>query len=171
MIFNSQRLAMHSKLTSVKVTGTKLLPILSHSNSAWTHKVQTFRLPPHTRLLLADVDAGSDTPSMAGKVLKWKKENEAEGLFLIQQCLTILVLISNVYVASEHWTRLNKANGQLAHLLSGLCKRSRVDEECYGKALKAIVGLPATEVTTITNSSRFADILSSGIISTKATLL
>ncbi len=33
--------------------------------------------------MLADVDAGSDTPSLVGKVLKWRKENDAEGIFLI----------------------------------------------------------------------------------------
>jgi len=29
--------------------------------------------------MLADVDAGSDTPSLVGKVLKWRKEKKAEG--------------------------------------------------------------------------------------------
>lgn len=33
--------------------------------------------------MLADVDAGSDTPSLVGKVLKWRKENDAEGISLI----------------------------------------------------------------------------------------
>lgn len=32
--------------------------------------------------MLADVDAGSDSPSMAGKVLKWRKENGEAGTFL-----------------------------------------------------------------------------------------
>ncbi|CAD6886165.1 unnamed protein product [Tilletia controversa] len=31
-------------------------------------------LPPHLSLVLADVDAGSNTPSMVGKVMKWRKE-------------------------------------------------------------------------------------------------
>lgn len=30
--------------------------------------------------MLADVDAGSDTPSLVGKVLKWRKANSAEGM-------------------------------------------------------------------------------------------
>lgn len=29
--------------------------------------------------MLADVDAGSDTPSLVGKVLKWRKEFSVEG--------------------------------------------------------------------------------------------
>jgi phosphomevalonate kinase len=35
-----------------------------------------------TRLMLADVDAGSDTPSLVSKVLKWRKEDAAGGLSL-----------------------------------------------------------------------------------------
>lgn len=29
--------------------------------------------------MLADVDAGSDTPSLVGKVLQWRKDNSVEG--------------------------------------------------------------------------------------------
>ncbi len=36
-------------------------------------------LPPGVRLLLADVDAGSDTPSLVGKVLKWRAANNEAG--------------------------------------------------------------------------------------------
>ena len=53
--------------------------VLSPSNPAWDYCVNPFRLPPLTRLMLADVDAGSDTPSLVGKVLKWRKESSAEG--------------------------------------------------------------------------------------------
>lgn len=48
--------------------------------------------------------------------------------------------------ALEHWTRLNKANTQLAELLSALCKKGRVDQESYAKALKSMVGIAAAEV-------------------------
>ena len=53
--------------------------ILAAENPAWDYRVAPFRLPPHTRLMLADVDAGSDTPSLVGKVLKWRKERPEEG--------------------------------------------------------------------------------------------
>lgn len=56
-----------------------LLPVLSPENAKWDHKVMPFQLPPCTRLMLADVDAGSDTPSLVGKVLKWKESKGAEG--------------------------------------------------------------------------------------------
>ena len=53
-----------------------LHPTLSPTNKAWNYVVKPFQLPPLTRLMLADVDAGSDTPSLVGKVLKWR---QAEG--------------------------------------------------------------------------------------------
>ena len=31
-------------------------------------------------MMLADVDAGSDTPSLVGKVLKWRKEDATTGV-------------------------------------------------------------------------------------------
>jgi hypothetical protein len=32
--------------------------------------------------MLADVDAGSNTPSLVGLVLKWRKEKPTEGCFI-----------------------------------------------------------------------------------------
>ena len=57
----------------------KLYPILSPANPAWNYHIGNFKLPPYTRIMLADVDAGSDTPSLVGKVLKWRKEKASEG--------------------------------------------------------------------------------------------
>ena len=48
--------------------------------------MEPFKLPPLTRLMLADVDAGSDTPSLVGKVLKWRKEDSKTGQF---ECISI----------------------------------------------------------------------------------
>ena len=45
----------------------------------WDNQVTKFSLPPEFTLILADVDAGSHTPSMVGKVLKWRKENIDRG--------------------------------------------------------------------------------------------
>ena len=56
-----------------------LLPVLGTQNTEWDEKVKPFQLPPGTRLMLADVDAGSDTPSLVGKVLKWHKAAGSEG--------------------------------------------------------------------------------------------
>lgn len=64
-----------------------LLSVLSSSNSSWNYSVEPFKLPPLTRIMLADVDAGSDTPSLVGKVLKWRKENSVEGAFFFPDAL------------------------------------------------------------------------------------
>ena len=61
----------------------KVGPVLSASNGDWNYRIEEFKLPPYTRIVLADVDAGSDTPSLVGKVLKWRKERKAEGHFHI----------------------------------------------------------------------------------------
>lgn len=45
----------------------------------WDHEQVPFRLPKGLRLMLADVDAGTDTPSFVGKVLAWRKEKAEEG--------------------------------------------------------------------------------------------
>ncbi len=44
--------------------------------------------------MLADVDAGSDTPSLVGKVLKWRKENPEDGEFLSSSVLSLRSLFS-----------------------------------------------------------------------------
>lgn len=54
--------------------------MLSTTNPHWNHEVQPFSLPPGMRLMLADVDAGSDTPSLVGKVLQWRKDKSSEGV-------------------------------------------------------------------------------------------
>jgi len=56
-----------------------LWPVLSPSNTGWNHKIEPFALPPLTRIVLADVDAGSDTPSLVGRVLRWRREHAQEG--------------------------------------------------------------------------------------------
>ena len=56
-----------------------LLSVLAPENQAWDLTVTPFTLPPRTRLLLADIHAGSNTPLLVGKVLKWRAENSAVG--------------------------------------------------------------------------------------------
>ncbi|CCA68650.1 related to ERG8-phosphomevalonate kinase [Serendipita indica DSM 11827] len=84
------------------------LPILSPK---WDNNAILAQLPPLTRLLLADVDAGSDSPSMASKVLKWRKENTEE--------------------AHALWTELDKRNLEVARSLSRLTERYNSDPKAY----------------------------------------
>lgn len=78
----------------------ELSQTLAPTNSAWRQKVLPLRLPPYTRLLLADVAAGSDTPSLVGNVLKWRQANPK--------------------VANDLWTSLDKDNNEFGRILAGL---------------------------------------------------
>jgi phosphomevalonate kinase len=53
--------------------------VLSPENKAWNHRVVPFSLPPYLRLILADVNAGSDTPALVAKVLKWRSSSPEQG--------------------------------------------------------------------------------------------
>lgn len=53
-------------------TGLSPSSPLWKSGSRTAGHVESFSLPPMLTMLLADVDAGSNTPSMVKSVLKWK---------------------------------------------------------------------------------------------------
>lgn len=69
--------------------------VLSPANPAWDYHVAPFRLPPYTRLMLADVDAGSDTPSFVSKVLKWRKETPTEGTCFHLRVIRVLTICTS----------------------------------------------------------------------------
>ncbi|KDQ21739.1 hypothetical protein BOTBODRAFT_168955 [Botryobasidium botryosum FD-172 SS1] len=102
-----------------------LLPIVSPSNTSWTHKVQDFGLPPLTRMMLADVDAGSDTPSFVGKVLKWVKGSPDE--------------------AAENWTALSKLNQLLGRTLQRLTTLHSNDPQVYEAVISRCASLTHAE--------------------------
>ncbi|KAK4692049.1 phosphomevalonate kinase, partial [Phenoliferia sp. Uapishka_3] len=99
-----------------RVTSRELLEVLSpERNPAWSDEamkaiVLPFALPPGTILILADVDAGSNTPSMVSKVLAWKKRAPQQ--------------------ADESWNALKDSNLKLAEnfkVLTRLAKRGNVE--------------------------------------------
>ena len=63
--------------------------------------------------MLADVDAGSDTPSLVGRVLKWRKDRPEE--------------------AKELWDTIDGLNMRLGKLLAGLGELERRLEELNAK--------------------------------------
>ncbi|WVQ77613.1 phosphomevalonate kinase [Cryptococcus sp. DSM 104548] len=84
-------------------------PLLTHLDPLeWDSKVRPFRLPKGLRLVLADVDAGTDTPSFVGQVLKWRKEKPEE--------------------AGDVWERLDGANNGLREVLMALVGRENEEE-------------------------------------------
>ncbi|EMD37919.1 hypothetical protein CERSUDRAFT_50219 [Gelatoporia subvermispora B] len=81
--------AVLQPLMADEAPASPLLPIISPLNAAWNYRVEPFKLPPLTRLMLADVDAGTDTPSFVGKVLKWRKDDSERGA-LLQEMIHLL---------------------------------------------------------------------------------
>jgi phosphomevalonate kinase len=80
---------------SYRAQPSELLAVLGPGNKAWTSQVVRFVLPPLTRLMLADVDAGSDTPSLVGNVLKWRNaDREAGGVGFVKHSPLKLILPS-----------------------------------------------------------------------------
>ncbi|KAF9012325.1 phosphomevalonate kinase [Cyathus striatus] len=105
---------MQDEITTLK----PLLPILTPSNLAWNYRIEPFKLPPLTRIMLADVDAGSDTPSLVGKVLKWRKDKSIE--------------------ADALWKSLDQFNQSLAQTLLHLSNLYEVNPQAYASAVKYI---------------------------------
>lgn len=46
---------------------------------SWDNQVVPLKLPPGFDLLLADIDAGSHTPTLVSKALAWKKSDPEQG--------------------------------------------------------------------------------------------
>ncbi|KAJ6593913.1 phosphomevalonate kinase [Mycena capillaripes] len=103
-------------LQQLMTDDTLLSSVVSPSNEAWNYKITNFQLPPFTRMMLADVDAGSDTPSLVGKVLKWRKEDTG--------------------TANALWTSLDALNQSLAQTLLQLNEQHSRDPAIYAKSLK-----------------------------------
>ncbi|KAI0785604.1 ribosomal protein S5 domain 2-type protein [Abortiporus biennis] len=102
-------------------TDVSLKTTLSSSNPLWNYRVEPFQLPPSIRLMLADVDAGSDTPSLVGKVLKWRKERPEE--------------------AKELWDHINLLNQKLSKTLRELNILAEKFEVEYKKVVKYLSSL------------------------------
>lgn len=72
-------------------------------------------LPPHVQIALADVDAGSNTPSMVGKILAWRKSKPEWAL--------------------QMWSILASGNQTLADGLLALRLAHAQDSKAYGEAV------------------------------------
>ncbi|SGZ02900.1 BQ5605_C033g11234 [Microbotryum silenes-dioicae] len=113
------------------LTPKALLNLLSPLlNPAWTNNrtapnVAPFGLPPGMTLLLADVDAGSHTPSMVGKVLAWKKAEKEQ--------------------ADRIWSELHQANNDFAEILAKLSRGAKENPEFYEEQVQRFTGISSRE--------------------------
>jgi phosphomevalonate kinase len=94
------------------------MDVLSPVNIAWNHKISLFQLPPFLRVILADVDAGSDTPSLAGKVLKWRASSPADGMYF--QYSVLGCISHTVFTADGLWADIAGANNRFSAFLEDL---------------------------------------------------
>lgn len=83
--------------------------------------------------MLADIDAGSHTPTLVSNVLKWRKNKpeEANGL----------------------WTQLGKANDTVVELLKKLDQTSKDSLAEYDLAIRKTSALPAAEWDSLLNQA------------------
>ncbi|GAA5917692.1 hypothetical protein JCM5296_002654 [Sporobolomyces johnsonii] len=114
-----------------KPSAKGLVDVLSPSrNPSWTApttfgSVSPFSLPPGVLLLLADVDAGSNTPSMVGKVMAWKKAQPEE--------------------ADQVWRELGESNERLREAFGALGRRCEEGKEEYEREIERLAALPVGE--------------------------
>lgn len=97
------------------------------NSSAWDYSSCPIQLPPLTRLVLADVEAGSDTPSLVGKVLKWREHEDS------------------CEIAKDLWTQIDELNRSLAVQLNILSQSYEKNREEYEQTIRQITSLPAQQ--------------------------
>ncbi|KAH9083542.1 Phosphomevalonate kinase [Lactarius deliciosus] len=117
-------------------TGSRpLLSVLAPENRAWDLTVKPFTLPPRTRLLLADIHAGSNTPLLVSKVLKWRSENSAAG-------------------RTSLWTALDQCNTSLGQTLTRLSQLYEQDQHSYVETVRWVSGLQPVQAHLLTEQIR-----------------
>ncbi|KAJ2825448.1 phosphomevalonate kinase [Coemansia erecta] len=93
----------------------ELVQATSPENPGWNSEVEPVAIPPRLTLRLADVDAGSNTPSMVKKVLQWQKANPEQ--------------------AATLWASLDAANNYIGHIWSSLSEAHRANSAEYSSAI------------------------------------
>ncbi|CAG8499135.1 10957_t:CDS:2 [Acaulospora colombiana] len=64
------------------VDGEIVNRIVDPASGSWDNEVVSTALPPRFTLIVADVDVGSNTPSLVGKVIAWRKANPEQAKVL-----------------------------------------------------------------------------------------
>jgi phosphomevalonate kinase len=109
--------------TSTSTSTASLVDTLNPDK--WDQSITPFRLPKGLRLVLADVNAGTNTPSFIKGILKWREEKPEESLAI--------------------WTKLYEANTRLVKALEAL--RDMEGQELYQAVLERAAGLPIEQVS------------------------
>jgi phosphomevalonate kinase len=78
-----------------------LLDLVNDTTKQWDCTVTPFALPKDLEIIMADICGGSESPSMASKVLEWKKNNRKVG-----------------FLDDYFWKNLKRCNSKIASLLT-----------------------------------------------------
>ncbi|ORX93228.1 ribosomal protein S5 domain 2-type protein [Clohesyomyces aquaticus] len=99
---------------------TKLKVLVEDSEHVWDTEIQksAIKMPAGLRLVMCDVDCGSETPGMVKQVLAWRKENMEE--------------------ADEIWKALQRGNEELARELTRLATEDAGPGDKYAKLREII---------------------------------
>ena len=87
-----------------ETNSSKLFELVIDTDKKWDCTVQPINLPEGLELLMADVCGGSESPSMASKILEWKKHNRETG-----------------FLSGYYWKDLKRCNKKIASLLCDQC--------------------------------------------------
>ncbi|KAJ2326236.1 phosphomevalonate kinase [Coemansia sp. RSA 2702] len=94
---------------------SEVVQATSVDNRGWNSEVNPVVIPPRLTLRLADVDTGSNTPSMVKKVLQWQNANSDQ--------------------AAALWAALDAANNRIGQIWSQLVE-AHTDDRCdYDRAI------------------------------------
>ncbi|CAJ0885551.1 10208_t:CDS:10 [Entrophospora sp. SA101] len=112
---------------------TEINTIIDPMLNKWDNQVSPFSLPPGFNLILADIDTGSNTPSMVSKVLQWRKNDPEQ--------------------ANKLWEELNKYNKFLADNLTKLTKEYDNDQKLYCNTIEICSNSKASEWLSISEKN------------------
>ncbi|KAL1917411.1 uncharacterized protein VTP21DRAFT_3804 [Calcarisporiella thermophila] len=107
------------------VQAVELLKTLAPESEIWDNSITSFRLSPTLTLMLADIDTGSHTPSMASKLLAWRKNHPEE--------------------ADPLWNELGKNNKKIEMLFRHLTALQASNPEAYKHELSLCASRPSAE--------------------------
>lgn len=126
--------------------GGSLYNLVTNANDVWDQRMEQVQLPLGVDIVMGDVHGGTNSPSMAKKVLLWKRENPVESAALYQE----LAGANSGVCASIK--RLNK--------YAKLAGSSPNDAALYNAALLWCNTLPQDQWSTVTDevSSCLVDI-------------
>ncbi|KAI8854932.1 hypothetical protein BC829DRAFT_378842 [Chytridium lagenaria] len=151
---HSYRRPLEESALTAKDIVAKLDPA---SATNWDCEVEQFKLPPGFKLMLADIDAGSNTPKLVSQVLKWRQDSPEEGTIMVnstpknKKCQEVfqalntasqdypeeywnaLANINNLELStgsvSEHLNHLKNTFAQIRHLLRDMSTKANTPVE------------------------------------------